>query len=223
VTVGQEQFQEGSTPLPACFRDTLRNTLSVLLEAHDAADEFGWDSFRTSVSLRELQLHGGTINQLRWLLESGHVQLIPGAAHDPAAGLTSFHLEDHFLNPCRVVLTPSGAALARWYFRGGEPPRPEAVLKPRWDAQLRTLWLGSSVVKQFRVPAVNQEIVLQVFEEEGWPRTIDDPIPQGHSCEGKARLHNTIRRLNTHQRVRRLRFIGNGRGDGVSWEVVAPG
>src|SRR5262245_40976585 len=143
-----EPLRDGPIALPACFRDTLRSTLTILLEAHDAAEEFGWDVFRSSVSLREVQLHGGTITQLRWLLEGGHVRLIPATAHGPDAAPTSGHLEDHILNSCRVVLTSNGAALARRYFRGdggGDPPRAQVVLKPRWDAGLRTLWLGDSV------------------------------------------------------------------------------
>ncbi|HYH66000.1 MAG TPA: hypothetical protein VD866_14985, partial [Urbifossiella sp.] len=156
--------------------------------------------------------------------DGGHIHLVADHAHGPAVVPASSHPEDHLLGPCRAVLTARGAALARWHVRGaGGEGGPGSGPVPRWEAGRRILWLGASVVKQFRVPAVNQELVLQVFEEEGWPHTIDDPIPAVRSCEGKARLHDTIRRLNDRQRVRRLRFTGNGRGDGVSWEVIDTG
>jgi len=216
-------IREEPNRLPACFRETLRNALAILLEAHSASLEFGWDQFRASVSLRELQLHGGTLNQLHWLAECGHVRLIANPTRGATALSISFPLEDSLNDTSRIVLLPEGVALAKWYFRNEKvgPPlsAPSVELKPRWDAALRTLWHGSHVVKRFRVPAVNQEIVLQVFEEEGWPRMIDDPIPQDHSRDRKVRLHDTIRRLNNQQHMQRLRFAGNGRGDGVCWEV----
>lgn len=215
--MGTKPHRAEPAALPCCFRDAVRGTFTVLLEAHDAAAELGWDRLRSSVSVRELWLHGATVNQLRWLLDGGHIQLV--ADHGGPVGPESVAAEGHLLGPCRVILTGQGAALARAHLRGASSivgARPV----PQWDAARRTLWLGASVVKQFRVPAVNQEIVLQVFEEEGWPHTIDDPIPVGRASEGKARLHDTIRRLNDRQRVRRLRFAGNGRGDGVSWEVI---
>jgi hypothetical protein len=33
------------------------------------------------------------------------------------------------------------------------------------------------VVKEFKLPAPNQETILTAFQEEGWPPRIDDPLP----------------------------------------------
>ena len=53
--------------------------------------------------------------------------------------------------------------------------------RPRWIAEARELWLGDRLVKRFRRSATAQEIVLAAFEEEGWPRHIDDPLlPPAH-------------------------------------------
>ena len=88
------------------------------------------------------------------------------------------------------------------------------------DSQLRELRLGSHLVKQFKVPAPNQQIVLTVFEEEGWPVRIDDPLPRHPEVDAKRRLHDTIHALNRHQKTLLLRFLGDGTGEGVRWTFV---
>jgi hypothetical protein len=90
--------------------------------------------------------------------------------------------------------------------------------KPRWDSQLRQLWLGKDLVKWFRVPAGNQEAILAAFQEEGWPSQIDDPLPPRPGMDPKERLHAAIRRLNGSQKRKLIRFRGAGTGMGVCWE-----
>jgi hypothetical protein len=74
-------------------------------------------------------------------------------------------------------------------------------------------------VKRFRVPAANQGLILAAFEEEGWPRFIDDPLPRHGDEEPARRLQATIKSLNRHQASPLIRFRGNG-GEKVLWEVV---
>ena len=78
-----------------------------------------------------------------------------------------------------------------------EPQRPpvEAGLRPRYDAERRTLFLGDVVLKVFKQPAKNQETLLMAFEEEGWPEHIDDPLP-GSRVDARKRLHDTAANLN---------------------------
>jgi hypothetical protein len=64
-------------------------------------------------------------------------------------------------------------------------------------------------------------MVLAVFEEEGWPPHIDDPLPRVNSIEPKQRLHDTINSLNRNQRVPLLRFLGDGNGLGLCWKPLA--
>lgn len=78
-------------------------------------------------------------------------------------------------------------------------------------------------MKQYRVPSPTQEIILTVFEEEGWPARIDDPLPPDPEVPPKRRLHETIWRLNRNQRARLIHFSGDGTGQGVLWELVAQG
>src|SRR5205807_601151 len=109
------------------------------------------------------------------------------------------------------VLTPAGVAFARRVGttpgRNGPPPptqeaphsAPGAVPSlalPVWDAERRELRLGGVLVKKFRRPAANQELILAVFQEEGWPAKIDDPLPNGDGVDAAERLHFTISRLN---------------------------
>jgi hypothetical protein len=91
---------------------------------------------------------------------------------------------------------------------------------PKWDRDRQELRLGDVVVKQFKVPAVNQERILAAFEEEGWPVRIDDPLPPATDQDPKARLHDTIVSLNRNQKHPLIRFYGDGTGQGVRWGAV---
>ncbi len=95
-------------------------------------------------------------------------------------------------------------------------------LKPAWEARRRELRVGELLVKKFRVPAGNQELVLSAFEEEGWPAYIDDPLPMNWEIAPKRRLHNVITRLNGSQLVPLVRFHGEGNGEGIGWELLPP-
>ncbi len=75
-------------------------------------------------------------------------------------------------------------------------------------------------MKQFKVPAANQERILAAFEEEGWPIRIDDPLPPNSEQDSKRRLHDTINSLNRNQKQNLIRFVGDGSGQGVRWELV---
>jgi hypothetical protein len=93
------------------------------------------------------------------------------------------------------------------------------LARPRWDPECRVLLVGGRVVKQFRVPAGNQELILAAFEEMGWPRHIDDPLPPVHDLDPKQRLRDTISRLNRNQKQRLIRFHGDGNGRGLRWSL----
>lgn len=91
---------------------------------------------------------------------------------------------------------------------------------PVWDPLRRELRLGDQVVKRFKLPSANQETVLTVFHEEGWPVRIDDPLPPRPNHDPKMRLHNAIKGLNRHQKRRLIRFMGDGTGEGILWELI---
>jgi hypothetical protein len=95
----------------------------------------------------------------------------------------------------------------------------EVTRPPLWNPTTRTLSIGDRVVKQFRVPAHNQEAILAAFQEEGWPNRIDDPLPYSAGVKAKYRLHFTIGRLNGDSRQSLIRFFGDGTGEGICWEL----
>ena len=97
------------------------------------------------------------------------------------------------------------------------------VLRPTWDPERRELRVGDLVVKRFRQPASNQELILTVFEEDDWPPKIDDPLPPDPHHDPKERLHDVIKKLNRAQFTPLVRFRGDGTGSGVLWELLDSG
>jgi hypothetical protein len=80
--------------------------------------------------------------------------------------------------------------------------------------------VGEYLIKRFRVPSPNQEAVLDAFQEEGWPRSVDDPLSPVADQLPKRRLRDTIKCLNLNQAHRAIRFRGDGTGQRVSWELL---
>jgi hypothetical protein len=74
------------------------------------------------------------------------------------------------------------------------------------------------VVKDFQQPAPSQKAALWAFEEEGWKRTMDDPLPPEPGLDRKRRLHDTVNNLNRNQRVPLLKFSCCRCGEGLRWE-----
>ena len=99
------------------------------------------------------------------------------------------------------------------------PPLRLAAI-PNWDRVTRTFLVGEHVIKRFRVPSANQEAVLDAFQEDGWPPSIDDPLPPAAEYEPKRRLRDTIKCLNLNQVTPLIRFRGDGTGQQVVWELV---
>jgi hypothetical protein len=93
-------------------------------------------------------------------------------------------------------------------------------LRPYWDHECHRLYVGKKLVKEFKLPSPNQGTVLMAFEEENWPRRIDDPLPPSAEIDAKTRLRSTIKSLNKNQKHRLVRFMGDGTGEGVIWELL---
>jgi hypothetical protein len=201
----------------AARRVRLAAALPALEEAHADARALRLDAWQLAIPGRELTAAGLTGNDLRWLLAHGlmvHAEetTTPGdprrvfrAVHSLAVGPTTCFL-----------LTPGGAAFCDALLAAAPP----AALFPRWDSGQRTLTWNGVLVKWFRTPASNQELVLQAFEEEGWPTRIDDPLPAVGQVAPQVRLHDTIKRLNRGQVHPLLHFGGDGTGCGVRWEAA---
>jgi hypothetical protein len=236
---------EEPTSLP--MDDNLCAPLALLWRAYACAQDAHAAPWDFALEIGKLYEAGLTITDLRWLVVKGFVEhgaetSVYGDAHRSFTRSEGFN----FLPTTCVVLTKKGTAFACQVLQtaaaanaaeepldgprkaepGSEIPpgngeaQPEATLKPHWDPVRRVLSLGHRIVKQFHVPAGNQEDILSAFQEEGWPEHIDDPLTGNHGVEPKTRLNNAIYRLNRNQMMRLIRFHGNGNGNGVRWSLV---
>ena len=216
--------------------------LRLLLSAHDYANHTATELWQFALETDELRRAGLTNNEFRWLLVKGYVKQAQEITL-PGDDKRSFRLLGRFIlqpDSC-FVLTDAGVRVARelGQDRGrrpqnengtdqaplppttdvGENGQPPAE-KPTWDGMRKELRLGGTVVKLFKWPAVNQEVILRVFEEEGWPARIDDPLPCTDDRHPRRRLHDTIKCLNRSQKNPLIHFRGDGTGEGVIWEFA---
>jgi hypothetical protein len=206
--------------------------LLSLLQAHDYAQQTGRDGWDFAVEIAELRRRGMTNADCRWLVCNGWARL--GRELRARPGERRRFRHDISLAISRgtcLVLMPAGQRVAAQIAARGSLPRVDGVdtllsdhvrqIVPHWDSDRRELRLGSRLVKRFKLPAPNQEMILTVLEEESWPRRIDDPLSPSKLLDAKRRLHDTIKYLNRNQKHRLLRFIGDGTGQGVRWELIA--
>jgi hypothetical protein len=227
----------GQARHPLAAHADFRPACKELLKALEYARGEQRDVWDFAVEIRTLREAGLTDADFRWLACLGHVEHACEVTHVgddrrqfKQTGKLSFARRECF------VLTDSGAAFARSQLNAHaalSPARPSAanegqsrkgeVKRPIWDSQRRELRLDDTIVKQFKWPAVNQEIILAVFQEVGWLPHIDDPLPPQAEQDPKRRLHDTIKCLNRNQKRRLIRFSGDGTGEGVLWTLNEQG
>ncbi len=215
--------------------------LTELLEAYRYSCDVDRSVWDFAVEIDELQGAGLLRADLRWLVCKGFVEHAREIA--PADDTRAFRRGSRLWiakGSC-FVLTAAGVEFVTSMLECAERDRRRRRLHrreqgdgqveerdsclilgpvPAWDRDRQELCLGGVVVKQFKVPAANQERVLAAFEEEGWPVRIDDPLPPIGDQDPKARLHDTIVALNRNQKHSLIRFYGDGSGQGVRWGRV---
>jgi hypothetical protein len=227
----------------------VQQALTVLLEAYQYAQDLNFDPWDFAVELPTLRPLGLTNSDCRWLVGRGWVECgfeltLAGDERRSFRRSTNLKLSKR---TC-LVLTEAGvvaagghlpdaaclergqAAIASNSWATHRPISFPAIIaagaaepRPIWDRDRQQLRVGKVIVKQFKVPAANQESVLAAFQEENWPPRIDDPLsPQGDQ-DPKRRLHDTINSLNRNQKHPLVRFLGDGSGQGVRWEFVSNG
>jgi hypothetical protein len=99
--------------------------------------------------------------------------------------------------------------------------RHKATAKPHYNSTARTLYLGNRVVRRLSRTAVNLELILVTFEEDGWPPAIDDPLSPEEGMDPIKRLHDALDRLNENQEEARIKFTTNGLGTGILWTILS--
>lgn len=205
-------------------RQRLQSGLRILLSAWSYAHDVERSPWQFAVEIERLRAAGMDESDFRWLSCKGYVchaceeteRGEPERTFGPPQGLSFFPETSFVLTSSGVSFVTPVALEAR---SAGVRTAP-VVTRPVWDQELRELHVEGVVVKRFRVPAVNQELILAAFEEEGWPPCVDDPLPPAPGIISKRRLHTTIQSLNRNQRVVRIRFSGNGQADGICWELL---
>ncbi len=229
---------EGGQPMQ---NDQLRMALQLLLRAHDYAHDTQRDVWEFAIEIDEFLRTGISRSEMRWLACKDLVSL---GREKTVSGQTrrDFQLMGGlaFSRRTCAILTPAGVEVARRCHDSGRiapiaAPGSSTALRtkpnskscvaqipcPQWDRDRHTLQVGNQLVKEYKVPSPNQETILTAFEEDGWPPRIDDPLPMVHGIEPKRRLQDTVKSLNRNQRIRLVRFMGDGTGEGVRWEFAA--
>ncbi|NUQ61969.1 MAG: hypothetical protein HUU20_05750 [Pirellulales bacterium] len=237
----------GAGPLGAVRK---YEALHVLLEAHQFSEELGRSPWDFAVEIECLRKAGLTNNDFRWLVCKSYVEHARETTlgHEDSR---TFRRRRGLIFSRRTcfVLTGPGVDFIRSLLKDQPLPRepfapvngdrpstatelatgngshakPAPRCIPIWDRDRQELRVGGYLVKQFKVPALNQERILAAFEEEGWPVHIDDPLPPQQEQDPKRRLHDTINSLNRKQKHRLIRFMGDGTGQGVRWCLITPG
>ena len=198
--------------------------LAALWKASACARDLEIDPWEFALPLLHFVHRGVDKSDLRWLVLHGYVTF------RNRGGRIQLGTNVATCSDPRFLITEAGALVAspRAAGAGSLPGRSSDSVDiislgshlPRWDRKHRQLSFDGCVVKRFRLPAGNQEAVLSAFEEEGWPPSIDDPLPFVPKLSAKERLHVTIRHLNANQQNRLIRFRGNGTGEAVLWEPM---
>ncbi len=253
AAVARARAASSDEPQPAgtarSIAPRVEQALAVLLDAYQYAQDLRLDPWDFAVELPTLRPLGLTNSDCRWLIGRG---LVECGFELTLAGdeRRSFRICRNLKLSKRscFVLTEAGFALASGQVLDGlaegaissgsplfdpdgkHPVSFPAVIaatngdcRPTWDRDRQQLRVGKAIVKQFKVPAPNQEAVLAAFEEENWPPRIDDPLAPQPEQDPKRRLHDTINSLNRNQKRPLVRFLGDGSGQGVRWEFIANG
>lgn len=231
---------------PARFSAAVR----LLLEAAEYAKRLEKDPWQFAVEIGELKQLGLSNNDLRWLALTGLVDQrkeVTDEGDDQrqfwGTGKSALDETTCFLLTRNGILaalraSETGDSRLRTPVRTDElrgdgdvrvaesPPNDDQLISesdvPCWDSESRELRINSVLVKRFKWAAVNQEAVLAAFEEEGWPKRIDDPLPPQPDQDSKRRLSDTIKCLNQKQKNALLHFRGDGTGEGVVWQFHRP-
>lgn len=224
----------------------MRAALDALLLARHYANQTTGDCWEFAVELSYLTGLGLTYNDFRWLVRKqlvAHQREVTlegddGRAFRPTGDLTfpegtCFVLTDigvSALSGCGPIASlpvttftteKDDAEILECRSQNGKSSHGEAKV-PTWDAEMRELRVLGMTVKRFKWTAANQEPILAAFEEECWPRRIDDPLPPHPDQDSKRRLCDTIKCLNRKQINQLIHFRGDGTGEGITWELVEP-
>ena len=181
--------------------------LQLLLEANEYSSDLTISPWEFSVDLAQARTMGINLNDLRWMIGRSWIQCHQGEseaedlrnATNEKSQSSRYIILDSGVTALRCVREGDASTAAIHTVKvaqafGGNFPKEDST--PQWNVERRELTVLGTVVKRFRWPAPNQETILSVFSEEGWPSRIEDPLPQGNGLDPKRRLGDTIKCLN---------------------------
>jgi hypothetical protein len=223
----------------------IARAMEMLWQAHRYAMHVGMNPWDFAIEINEFYRADVCNSELRWILSQGYAD--HASETSSGAEKRQFHGESSSMSlsetSCFIIAKAGLAFVESWYaagplatFNASMPrmlwPTPAGASndagerrsadleKPAWDAFRRELWVGGRMVKQYRRPALNQQMILDAFQAARWPTHLVDPLPLRAAHCPKRRLHDAIKCLNRCQRIAAIRFSGDGSGRGVLWERV---
>jgi hypothetical protein len=198
-----------------------------LIEARWAACDVQARARDKAVSRKHFHARGIGDSLLLWMMYQGQIEHVQARAQAPLPHpVGSLQLDD----TSAFALTDEGEAFADAFLAAVlVPPDPidrhEAwdrlflgTLLPHYDAANRIFSWGRHILKRFRQPSKNQELVLSAAEELRWPNWFDDPLFFVREKNPKILLHDTIKDLNRRQSPYLVHFKGDGTGRRIGWE-----
>ena len=213
--------------------ERLATALALLAEAHDYAARTSGDPWEFAVEIQVLRELGLSNNDLRYLVGLQYVEHATEVKVAGSHGRRFTHSKDlNVTSRSCFVLSQNGAAAASANAEASTDREAVAATiqfsnvyrsqsepqLPIWDIARRILAFQDQIVKQFKCQAVNQEVILSAFQEDGWPPRIDDPLAPLPILDEKRRLSDAVKALNRKQRHKLIHFRGDGTGQGVVWE-----
>ncbi len=215
----------GRRPLPP----RIRLFLKALREALDYAHDLRTSRWEFAVEWDAMRRFGVTPSDLRWLAGRGLIE--------SRLEVTQLSSPQRSFQPCQpmmlskrtcFVLTDAGEELlagvrplggvrlgAEWPECDSPSDTSADAMLPQWDHDRLELRVGSTVLRQFKLPSADEERVLAAFEELGWPHRIGCPLSAGGEYQ---RLVECVAALNWRQRQPLLHFGCSEQGLEVSWE-----
>lgn len=228
--MNKTKFEYGTEIENKPFSQQLRHSLHSLELAYDLAKDAECNPWDLAVEIGKLYDSGISNTELRWMLCKGLALAADDITEKGQTGrkfgpLGSLRLGSR---TC-FILTEKGQEFAQEMKSACTevdltqlPVCSPQSPKPSWDSDKRLLTVEQHVIKQFRVPAENQELILNTFHEDGWVGRIDDPLPHTLNLDPKRRLQSAIMCLNRNQKNNLLKFRGDGNGTGITWELIRP-
>jgi hypothetical protein len=227
--MGKSSLRPKSEPDLLSDLRSLRVAYRELLEAQLSAASRKGASNPGLVSWPDLREKGVAESAIHVMLYQGHIEVFESSSGAGGERNVPVKVETVIIGESLAfALTDAGKEFAIKVGRASAHPERELYapylmlirrkrLKPHYDKESRILTWGRHMLKQFRQPAENQDLLLEAFEEQGWTDWMDDPLPRVSQMNPKTRLHDTIKRLNHFQRPYLIHFKSQG-GRRVGWE-----